>query len=433
MDPTYNPDLQPANTEPTGLAPQSTLAQTTQNAAADLIRKKLDSLYGIEPAAQEEQVRAEAAPHRSKHQAFMHQLTLSGRSLEEIQAAWHGYYAGLPDKEKHEVWQEFYSSNANSSPLQPQQKQAPILQPSPAQQPQAIPAQQKPIQQNTQQSASTHAPQQQVRYEEPVISTMPDAEEIRADLLKQVGSRAKRKKKGGVLHSMAFGLGMGFLMLLILLFGLFNERFLAPFMTPSRSISSTPLIIDPESAAIGSESKLIIPKINVEIPVVYDEPSIDEAAVQKALERGVVHYATTPNPGELGNGAIFGHSANNILNKGKYKFAFVLLHKLEAGDTFYLEKDGKRYVYKVYEKKVVPPSEVSVLRSQGKPATFALITCDPPGTSLKRLVVYGEQISPDPTTNTESTVAPSGEETIPATLPSDPPSIWSRITGWFSS
>jgi sortase (surface protein transpeptidase) len=37
--------------------------------------------------------------------------------------------------------------------------------------------------------------------------------------------------------------------------------------------------------------KLIIPKINVEIPVVYDVNTIEESAVEKGLERGVVHYA----------------------------------------------------------------------------------------------------------------------------------------------
>ena len=30
-------------------------------------------------------------------------------------------------------------------------------------------------------------------------------------------------------------------------------------------------------------------------------------------------------------------SSNNILNKGKYKFAFVLLKQLESGDTFMIQ------------------------------------------------------------------------------------------------
>lgn len=416
---------------------QDIAADAAKDAAADLIRQKLDSLYGIEPPAAAEQQQAETITFRSKHQAYMHQLTQSGRSMEDIQAAWHSYYASLPDNEKHEVWQEFYSTNATPSPLQPAQQQATITNHNQTEayaqnysQTSVTPAQATPS------YAATPYTQPQgpsMWPTTPPPEAAQDPEQIRADILQQVESRARRKKKGGILHSMAFGLGIGALTMLLLLFGFFNERFIAPFMTPSRSVSSTPLIIDPESATVGSEPKLIIPKINVEIPVVYDEPSIQEDAVQKALERGVVHYATTPNPGELGNGAIFGHSANNILNSGKYKFAFVLLHRLESGDTFYLEKDGIRYVYKVYEKKIVPPTEVSVLRTQAKPATFALITCDPPGTSLKRLVVYGEQISPDPINNTASTASTDTVDSLPATLPSDPPSLWSRITDWFSN
>src|SRR5690606_19356372 len=137
---------------------------------------------------------------------------------------------------------------------------------------------------------------------------------------------------------------------------------------------------------VSKEAKVIIPKINVEIPVIYDETSVAEADFQEALERGVVHYATTSQPGENGNTVIFGHSSNNIFNSGKYKFAFVLLNRLEPGDTFMLHKDGVRYVYKVFDKKIVSPTDFSVLNPvEGKTATASLITCDPPGTTLNRL------------------------------------------------
>jgi len=58
---------------------------------------------------------AEAARPRSKHQAFMHELNSSGRSLADIQIAWHEYYASLPDGEKHQVWHEFYASASQSA------------------------------------------------------------------------------------------------------------------------------------------------------------------------------------------------------------------------------------------------------------------------------------------------------------------------------
>lgn len=374
--------------------------------AVELIRQKIDDLYQHEPNAKQELAEAEIVRPRSRHQQFMYDLSHSGRPLAEIQTAWHEYYINLPDDQKHEVWQEFYKTYEyakNGS----HQTQTTL---SSTNQPEVV--------------ANTLSARPQANTDSRSVA------DIKQQLTRKIATRSKRRKKKG--SSLLFGLATGAVTLVILSFGFFNERFLAPFMTPSRNVSSAPLIIDPSSTVADSEPKIIIPKINVEIPVVYTEPSIEEERVQKALESGVLHYATTPGPGEVGNGVIFGHSSNNILNKGKYKFAFVLLKRLEAGDTFILQKDGKRYVYRVYEKKIVKPEDVSVLTRNDKPASFSLITCDPPGTSINRLVVTGEQISPDSASNVASKVNPT-TAAKPQVLPSDSPSLWSRFTGWLSS
>jgi sortase A len=387
-----DPNLQPVNTG-------------SANAAAELIRSKLNSLYTDEPRAKEEIAEVESVPKRSKHQQFMYDLSHSGKSLADIQTEWHAYYVSLPNSEKHEVWQEFYANHNQTQKAQTDDT--------------TVIADEAPH------VAQHKAPQKRARKPD-----MRSIQEVKKELLGHVQSRRKLNKKDHV-RSLMFGLSMGFVTLLIFLFGFFNERFIAPFITPSRSVSSTPIIIDPNSTAVGKDAKIVIPKINVEIPVIYDEPTIDEAAIQRALEKGVVHYPTTSNPGEIGNGVIFGHSANNIFNHGKYKFAFVLLKRLEAGDTFYIQKDGKRYAYKVFDKKVVPPTDVSVLYPSwpDKPATFTLITCDPPGTSLNRLVVTAEQISPDPKVNTASTARQAPSQ--PKILPSNSESLWQRIKNWF--
>jgi len=141
-----------------------------------------------------------------------------------------------------------------------------------------------------------------------------------------------------------------------------------------------------------------------------------------------VHYPSTVKPGEQGNAAIFGHSSNNIFNPGKYKFAFVLLHQLVPGDLFYLTYGGKVYTYKVYAKQVVKPSQVEVLNTVAdKTATATLITCDPPGTSLNRLVVWGEQVSPDPS---GATAPAATATTTPAKINGNGPSLWTRFTNW---
>lgn len=386
----------------------STKQPAGSEAAANLLREKIKTLYGQEPSAKEEVMDAvEHTRPRSKHQKFMYDLAASGKSLAEIQTAWHNYYVNLSDDERLEVWNEFYESRNASphigqSPAQPQQN--PLAPPQPV------------IGEITQaQSDQGAASQKSV-----------------ADLKRQITSKAKRNNKARLsrkhhLHSLAFGLGLGSLMLIILLFGFFNERFIAPFISPSKQVSSTPIIAG-STTTTDKQAKVIIPKINVEIPVVYGEESVEEDVIQKALESGVVHYATTPEPGQKGNSVIFGHSSNNIFNKGQYKFAFVLLSRLENNDLFYLTKDGKRYTYRVYEKKIVKPSEISVLDTASRPDTASLITCDPPGTSLNRLVVIGEQISPDPSANKTSTTAKNTRP--PAVIPSNSPSLWDRLTSW---
>lgn len=374
------------------------------NQAADMIRQKINALYEEEPAAKEEtaEVIDTSYSQLSKHQQFMYRLSTSGKSLADIQTEWHNYYINLPEKEKHEVWQEFYRLHDKTS---------------------------------SHAKAAGHKP----KTEEPVPQGMARARaaksktvsQIKKQIVKTVGKRGQLNKRQH-LQSLMFGLGMGSIVVLILLFSFFNERIIAPFIAPSRKVSATPIIVDSNSVAIDPQPKIVIPKINVEIPVDYNETSIDEAAVYRSLENGILHYPTTVNPGEKGNGAYFGHSSSNIFNKGKYKFAFLLLNKLEKGDIFYLTKDNKRYVYKVYDIQIVKPTEVGVLGAKDKIATATLITCDPPGTSVNRLVVVGEQISPDPSTNIASNIN-TGQTQQPKQLPSNAPSLWQRLKNWLSN
>lgn len=182
---------------------------------------------------------------------------------------------------------------------------------------------------------------------------------------------------------------------------------------------------------VGPEPLVIIPKINVSAPVVYDVKTFDEQAVQKGLERGVVHYGNTALPGQLGNNVIVGHSSNNWWASGEYKFAFVLLDKLEVGDTFILNYNSKRYIYEVTNKKVVDPKDTSVLSQSTTVPITTLITCTPAGTSLNRLIIVGKQISPNPATDTqpvEPSQPASSDESI---LPGNTPSIIDKVREWF--
>lgn len=378
------------------------------NPAADLIRQRIEAAYASEPSLSVEAREVELispTTELSKHQQFVNALINSGKSLVDIQMAWHEYYQGLSDEQKHEVWQEFYVMHAQTSQFAAATGQVATDQPKTEPRPRVT----------TTAKAST-----------PVSRTLG---ELHSHVLKKVAN-AKGYKPPKHVQSLLFGLAAGTGALIIVLFSFFNERFIAPFIQPSRNVTNTPLISD--SSAIGAAPEVIIPKINVEIPVVYGVNTIDESAIDTALESGVVHYADSADPGQNGNLVIVGHSSNNIFNKGRYKFAFVLLSRLEIGDTFYLQKNGQRYTYQVYKKEIVSPSNVSVLGPADKPATATLITCDPPGTSLNRLVVVGEQISPNPAINAPQ-VTGNALATRSAKIPGNSESLWHRLTRWLRS
>lgn len=430
-------DLRPSHYTPVQLPTAGVYptAKTKDDAAVELIRSKVAALYTEEPDIKEELLETIQPPApASKHQLFMQQLSTSGKSLATIQNEWHRYYIQLSDQEKHEVWQEFYQNNTHNPSAYTNfvtEKQAAANTAT------AGPIRDLPGSIHHPSHIAVGAPKAATRTHLPAANYTARREhrskkQIKRQILDHVtiGAETQKKAKQHV-QSLLFGLGTGLVVLLVLLFGFFNEVFIAPFIQPSRHAGATPIIVTSDSVSTSSTPEVIIPKINVQIPVVYDEKSIDEASIQRALERGIIHYPTTVLPGQQGNTAFFGHSSNNLFNKGKYKFAFVLLHELVPGDIFHLSYNKQIYTYRVFDRKVVAPSEVSVLSSiPGKTATAALITCDPPGTSTNRLVVWGEQISPDPSGASAPVTPPAADGTIPTELPSEGPTLWGRFWKW---
>ena len=400
------------------------------NSAADVIREKLARIYSEAPDPYQEERQPEVIKPRSKHQQFMHGLSTSGKSLAQIQTEWHRYYTELPDEEKHEVWHEFYEANG----IAQEQETAKLDKSSSTTKPLPTIQEQVHTTFNSQplNSPLQPQPQQEIFVSKPWEIPRTDNRsftQIKSVIRDKVTAGGKLRAKHHI-QSLAFGLAAGLIVLVIFLFGFFNEVIIAPFIQPARLASATPIIVDPSSVTVSSTPEIIIPKINLEIPVDFTQTSTNESTIENALEDGIVHYPSTVMPGQNGNSAFFGHSSNNIFNPGKYKFAFVLLHELVPGDTFYITYNGKVYIYKVSSKQVVDPSDIGVLNNiPGKVATATLITCDPPGTSLHRLVVVGDQISPDPVSNSGGTNT-SAVSVTSSQLPTDGPSLWSRI--WHS-
>lgn len=131
---------------------------------------------------------------------------------------------------------------------------------------------------------------------------------------------------------------------------------------------------------------LEIPKINIDAPIIPDVSGTDKDAYFKALENGVAHFAGTKKPGENGLIFIFGHSSLYPWSPGNYKEIFKDLEQVQVGDKISVWNNKKEYIYIVSETKVVLPSDTSVLHPT-KEEQLTIMTCFPPGTKDKRLIV----------------------------------------------
>lgn len=252
--------------------------------------------------------------------------------------------------------------------------------------------------------------------------------ELRAKLLESVQTSAKKVRKSR--HFIPITAAA--MVMVLFLFLQYNRVLFAnvqAYVSPG-SIDPQNIIVDPSTdVAVSADPRLIIPKINVDVPVVYDTAP-DYASQMKAMENGVAYFGipgANSKPGQVGNTVLSGHSSNDFLDGGNYKFIFALLEKLGAGDTIYVNYQAKRYIYTVTKTEVVKPTEVSKLVYPTDKPILTLITCTPLGTSQDRLLVTAEQISPSPSTATPAPAA--GNNQSAGTIPGNSPTFVQRLMG----
>lgn len=125
-------------------------------------------------------------------------------------------------------------------------------------------------------------------------------------------------------------------------------------------------------------TRIVIPKLDIDAPIVGGTD-------WEALKRGAGHHPGTANPGERGNMVITAH--NDIFGE-----LFRYLDDLEKGDTFTVYDSLEReYNYIVRTKRLVEPTEVSVLDPSPEPLA-TLITCHPYLIDSQRLIVQAELV-----------------------------------------
>lgn len=123
-----------------------------------------------------------------------------------------------------------------------------------------------------------------------------------------------------------------------------------------------------------------LPKINIDKATV--------STIDTDLEKHLVNYQGTSLPGKNGNAVIFGHSTlPQLFDPKNYKTIFANLYKLQTGDVIYAILHGVTYKYKIFKTVVVDPSDSSALAQSYDNSYLTLVTCTPPGTIWKRLIV----------------------------------------------
>lgn len=118
---------------------------------------------------------------------------------------------------------------------------------------------------------------------------------------------------------------------------------------------------------------------------------IDQAVVKVGsldLKKSLIQYPQTALPGQFGSPVIFGHSVlPQFFNPKSYLTIFSTLYKLKQSDEILINFDNVEYKYLVEEMYEVASTDLSVLEQRFDGRYLTLITCTPPGTYLRRLVI----------------------------------------------
>ena len=118
----------------------------------------------------------------------------------------------------------------------------------------------------------------------------------------------------------------GLAVVLLILFLQYNRLIFAPimaYMSPGNAPASEIEAIDPTiSKPVSADPRLIIPKLNIDVPIRFD---INVTDIMAAMNNGVAHYrisGASAFPGEIGNFIITGHSAGDVYSSNPYKYIF---------------------------------------------------------------------------------------------------------------
>lgn len=209
-------------------------------------------------------------------------------------------------------------------------------------------------------------------------------------IIYQAHSRFKKFSYGLI---RTFGAGLVSFAIIALLFS-FYPIIKEEFFTKSQKISFGDLIGNSKASDFGLSSyySIYIPKMNARANIIPNVEAGKPEIYLNALKDGVAHAAGTSFPGQGKLIYLFSHSTDSPLNFARYNAIFYLLKRLESGDRVIVYFMDKQYEYVVSEKLITSAKDTSWLIDKGIGEYLVLQTCDPIGTSLKRLIVVSTPV-----------------------------------------
>lgn len=133
------------------------------------------------------------------------------------------------------------------------------------------------------------------------------------------------------------------------------------------------------STSVSSYS-LSIPKLKIE--------NAQVSTVDYDLTRHLIQYAGTAIPGQNGTAIIFGHSTlPQLFDSKNYKTIFATLHLIKEGDKIITKVNGVTYTYNIFSVTITAPEDINIFAQSYNHSYITIVTCTPPGTLWKRLIV----------------------------------------------
>lgn len=199
----------------------------------------------------------------------------------------------------------------------------------------------------------------------------------------------KTKSKSNPVEYVIKGIGIG---LVLLAFYILVRLFQDPLSHEITYIMSSVKDGEELLAPPNTNFAIVIDKIGASSNIVQAVDPDNSSAYQLALRDGVAHAKGTNLPGEEGNIFLFAHSSADLLTAERYNSVFYLMHHLVEGDIIKVWRDDIEYKFAVREKLFVSPSDTKYLTAKSATEQLTLMTCWPPGTTLKRLIIIADRL-----------------------------------------